>query len=67
MTSSIATAEVLKELKALRKDLRSLRNALPEKGMFLTTEEKKLLDESYSNEAAGRLVSSKSLRRELGL
>ena len=67
MTSPITTVEVLKELKAIRKDLRSLRNALPEKDIFLTAEEKKLLEESYANEKAGRLMSSRALRRELWL
>lgn len=67
MPQPIIATEVLRELKAIRKDLRSLRKALPEKDVFLTAEEKKLLEESYANEKAGRLVSSKALRRELGL
>ena len=36
---------------------------MPDKDMFLTAEEKVLLEESYNNEKSKKLVSGKSLRR----
>ena len=44
-----------------------IKETMPDKEMFLTTEERILLEDSYKNEKDGKLVSSKDLRRELGL
>lgn len=60
-------ARILDELKAIRTELDLIRENMPDKEMFLTTEEKLLLEESHKNEKEGKLVSSKDLRRQLGL
>jgi len=59
--------EILNELKAIKSELDFIRENMPDKEMFLTTEERILLEDSYKNEKDGKLVSSKDLRRELGL
>jgi len=43
-----------------------MRKMMPDKEMFLTAEEEKLLEKSYINEEKGKLVSSGDLRKELG-
>ena len=40
---------------------------MPDKEMFLTAGEKRLLKESYENEKSGRLISSKDLRKAVGI
>lgn len=62
-----ANAAILKELKTIRKELQEIKETIPDKEMFLTTEETKLLMDSYEHEKEGKLVSSKDLKRELGL
>jgi len=65
MTTEIK--QVLNELKDIKKELKSIKETMPNKEMFLTIEEEKLLEESYANEKNGELVSSKNLRKELGI
>lgn len=60
-------AKILGELKAIRTELDLIKENMPDKQMFLSTEEKFLLEESYKNEKEGKLVSSKNLRKQLGL
>ena len=38
---------------------------MPDKEMFLTTGEKRLLKESYENEKVGKLTSGKDLRKQI--
>lgn len=59
--------KILDELKAIRTELDFIRDNMPDKDMFLTTEEKLFLAESYKNEKEGKLVSSNDLRKQLGL
>ncbi len=61
------TKQILDELKQIRIDIEFIRETMPDKDMFLTTEEEKLLEESYINEEKGKLTSSKDLRKELGI
>ncbi|MEK6948402.1 MAG: hypothetical protein AABX19_04130 [Nanoarchaeota archaeon] len=60
-------AKILQELKAIRQDLDYLKENMAEKNMFLSTEEKQLLEESFKNEKENKLVSSKDLKKQLGL
>lgn len=59
--------KVLNELKAIKVELDYIKENMPNKEMFLTTEEKTLLTQSYENERAGKLVSSKDLKKQLEL
>ncbi len=59
--------EVLKELKDIKEDIRMIKENMPDKEMFLTIEEEKLLEQSYTNEQKGGLISSKDMRKELGI
>ena len=59
--------EILEELKAIKVELDYIRENMPEKDMFLTSEEKNLLQESYNNEKEGKLISNKELKRQLGI
>lgn len=54
-------------LDTIKSELDYIKENMPNKDMFLTAEERKLLEESYINEKSGKLLSSKSLRRQLGL
>jgi hypothetical protein len=63
----VTTQKLLEEIKALRKEVRAIKQTMPDREMFLTLEEKKLLAESYGNERSGKLTSSANLRKELGL
>jgi len=59
--------EILKELREIRIEIQSIKENMPDKEMFLTSEEEKLLQESYENEKKGETISSKALRKELGI
>lgn len=59
--------EILNEIKEIRVDIGFIKKNMPDKEMFLTAEEKKLLEESYENEKRGKLLSSQSLRNNLGI
>ena len=41
---------IMKELKIIRSELHTIREIMPDKDMFLTAEENRLLQESYQNE-----------------
>ena len=57
--------EIIEELKVIRSELDYIKKNMPTKDIFLTAEEKKLLEESYKNEKEGKLLSSKQLRKVL--
>ncbi len=59
--------EILKELKEIRIEIRAIKENMPERDMFLTAEEERLLEESYENEKKGELISSVELRKKLGI
>jgi len=61
------TKEILNQLKEIRIDLEFIKESMPDKDMFLTAEEEKLLEESFANEKKGELISSENLRKELGI
>jgi hypothetical protein len=62
-----AINNVVEELKTIRKELVLIKRSMPSKDMFLDSEEAILLQESFKNEKEGRLLSSKKLRKELGI
>lgn len=64
-TNPIEMKEVLLRLAKLQADIDYLKSRVKDEDIFLTNEEEELLKESYENEKAGKLVSSKKLREEL--
>ena len=58
---------ILKKLEKIEKEVGEIRENMPDKDMFLTSEEELLLEESYENEKKGNLISSEELRKELGI
>ncbi|MBI2499161.1 hypothetical protein HYV88_02875 [Candidatus Woesearchaeota archaeon] len=58
---------ILKKLEKIEKEVGEIRENMPDKDMFLTSEEELLLEESYDNEKKGNLISSEDLRKELGI
>ena len=59
------TKQILEELKVIKSELDIIKERMPDKDMFLTSEEKVLLEQSFENEKAGKLISSKDLRKKL--
>ncbi len=59
--------EILRELKEIRIEIQAIKENMPDKDMFLTAEEERLLEESYENEKKGELVSSVELRKKIGI
>ncbi len=57
--------EVIKELKGIKEELKMIKENMPDKEMFLTATEEKLLEQSYINEQKGELISSKDLRKDI--
>lgn len=55
--------QLLQELKEIKRDIKIIIENMPDKNMFLTAEEKRLLEESYNNEKSKKLVSGRDLRR----
>ena len=55
--------QLLQELKEIKKDIKIIIENMPDKDMFLTSEEEILLEESYNNERNKRLVSGRNLRK----
>ena len=55
--------QLLQEMREIKRDIKIIMKNMPDKDMFLTAEEKVLLEESYNNEKSKKLVSGKSLRR----
>lgn len=62
-----ATHAILEELRIIRKELREIKETIPDRDMFLTSEESQLLMDSYEHEKQGKLMTSEDLKRELGL
>ncbi len=58
---------ILKKLEKIEKEVGEIKENMPNKDMFLTSEEELLLEESYENEKKGNLVSSEDLRKEIGI
>ena len=65
MTSELNA--ILQELRIIRRELEEIKEEMLDRDMFLTTEEIILLNNSYENEKAGKLVSSQELKQELGI
>ncbi len=61
------TKHILEQLKVIKSELDMIKENMPDKDMFLTSEEKVLLEQSFENEKEGKLVSSNDLRKKLGL
>ena len=55
--------QLLQEVREIKKDIKIIMQNMPDKDMFLTSEEKGLLEESYNNERNKKLVSGKILRK----
>lgn len=56
---------IMDELKIIKEELTQIKASIPNKDMFLTSDEVKLLEESYQHEKEGKLISDKELRKEL--
>ncbi|MBI4020562.1 MAG: hypothetical protein HY367_04475 [Candidatus Aenigmarchaeota archaeon] len=61
------TKQILKELREIRMDIKAIKQTMPDKDMFLTAEEERLVEESYMHQKKGELVSGRALRKELGI
>lgn len=59
------TQQILQELKEIKVDIKFIMASMPDKDMFLSVDEEKLLQASFENEKKGVLVSSESLRNEI--
>lgn len=57
--------EILNRLKNIEVTVEFIKNSMPNKDMFLSSDEKVLLEESYSSEENKSLVSSKEARKLL--
>ena len=61
------TKKILDELKVIKSELNYIKTNMPNRDMFLTSEERKLLEESYKNEKKSKLIYSKDLKKQLGI
>jgi len=61
------TKEILSKLRKIEIELEFIKESMPNKEMFLDTEERVLLQDSYENEKKGLLVSAKEARKQLGI
>ena len=59
--------QILARLDALKEEIEYIKENMAEKDMFLTAEEKQLLQESFRNEKEGKLISGKELKKQLGM
>lgn len=59
--------QILEEIKTIKEEILQIKVNMPDKEMFLTAEEKKLLEASYTNEKQGKTISNSSLRKKLGI
>lgn len=59
--------EMLNRIKNIEIVVEYIKDSMPSKDMFLSTEEKILLQESYAEEKSDALVSSKEARKKLGI
>lgn len=55
------TKQIMGELKSIKEELHYIKAHMVDVDIILTTEEKKLLDESIENEKAGKLISLEEL------
>ena len=55
--------QLLQEVREIKRDIKIIMENMPDKDMFLTSEEEVLLEESYNSEKNKKLVSGKSLRK----
>lgn len=55
------TKQIMGELKSIKEELHYIKAHMVDADIILTTEEKKLLDESIENEKAGKLISLEEL------
>ena len=58
---------IIDDLNEIKSEIHDIKVNMPDKDIFLSSEEAKLLEESYENEKKGKLTSSNDLRKELGL
>lgn len=61
------TQQILESISELKSEVKIIRETMPDKEMFLTAEEEILLEESYANEEEKELISSRELRKRLGI
>ena len=59
--------KILNKLNKIELELEFIKESMPNKDMFLDSEEKGLLEKSYENEKEGLLVSAKEARKRLGI
>ena len=55
--------QLLQEIREIKRDIKIIIENMPDKDIFLTFEEERLLEESYNSERNKKLVSGKSLRK----
>ena len=55
--------QLLQEVREIKRDIKIIMENMPDKDMFLTSEEEVLLEESYNSERNKKLVSGKILRK----
>lgn len=63
--NSVSLKEIMLKLVRLQQDVSLIKEQMPDKDMFLSHEEKQLLDESYDSERKGNLISAKEVRKQL--
>ena len=59
--------KILNKLNKIELELEFIKESMPNKDMFLDSEEKGLLEKSYENEKEGLLASAKEARKRLGI
>lgn len=59
--------QLFKEIRTIREEIVYIRRHMPDREMFLTAEEKRLLEESFANERQGTMLSGAALRKKLRL
>lgn len=57
--------QIIDDLNIIKKELSTIKQNMPDKEMFLTSEESKLLEGSRLNK--DKFISSKDLRKSLGI
>jgi hypothetical protein len=62
-----AMKTIIDELRVIRAELSDIKESMPDRDMFLTPEEKRLVEESYDNEKKGKLISLESFKKTLRL
>ena len=59
--------EIMDKLNEIQSELEYIKEHMVDADTILTEEDKVLLEESYENEKAGKLISSEDLRKKLGI